>query len=136
MTLSSIVVESKESIYDISILDIDGNKINLSIFKGKNILFVNVASRCGFTKQYSDLEKLSQTYKDDLVVIGLPCNQFGGQEPGEAEEIKSFCTKNFGVTFILTQKINVKGPFPADTIFLKKNRKNFDVIIGMYHDQV
>ncbi len=110
MTLSSIVVESKESIYDISILDIDGNKINLSIFKGKNILFVNVASRCGFTKQYSDLEKLSQTYKDDLVVIGLPCNQFGGQEPGEAEEIKSFCAKNFGVTFILTQKINVKGP--------------------------
>lgn len=110
MTLSSIIVESKESIYEISILDIDGNKIALSVFKGKNILFVNVASKCGFTKQYSELEKLYQTYKNDLVIIGLPCNQFGGQEPGDAEEIKSFCVKNFDVSFILTEKINVKGP--------------------------
>ena len=98
-----------QSLYDIDLNDIDGAKINLSDFKGKYILFVNVASKCGFTKQYSDLEKLYQKYKDKLVVIGLPCNQFGGQEPGDSEEIKSFCANRFGVSFLLTEKIQVKG---------------------------
>ena len=102
-------VQSKENIHNISIKDIDGNLIELSSFKGKYILFVNVASNCGFTKQYADLQALYQKYMSDLVIIGLPCNQFGAQEPAREEEIKQFCTKNFGVSFILTEKIDVKG---------------------------
>jgi glutathione peroxidase len=104
-----MIAESKESIYDLSFNDIDGNKIELSTYKGKYILFVNVASKCGFTKQYLDLEKLYQQFNDDLVVIGLPCNQFGGQEPEKEKEIKAFCSNNFGVSFILSEKIEVKG---------------------------
>jgi len=102
-------VQSKENIHNISIKDIDGNLIELSSFKGKYILFVNVASNCGFTKQYADLQELYQKYMSDLVIIGLPCNQFGAQEPAREEEIKQFCTKNFGVSFILTEKIDLKG---------------------------
>ncbi len=85
------------------------DKLCLSDFKGKKILLVNVASECGFTKQYSDLEKLYTTYKDKLVIIGFPCNQFGGQEPGTEEEIATFCSSKFAVTFPLTTKIDVKG---------------------------
>ena len=106
---STMIAESKESIYDLSFADIDGNTIKLSTYKGKYILFVNVASKCGFTKQYLDLEKLYQQFNDDLVVIGLPCNQFGSQEPDKEKEIKAFCSKNFGVSFILSEKIEVKG---------------------------
>jgi glutathione peroxidase len=98
-----------QSIYDIDINTLDGKAISLSEFKGKKILFVNVASKCGFTKQYKDLETLSNTYSEDLVVIGSPCNQFGSQEPGDAAEIQGFCELNYGVTFLLTEKINVKG---------------------------
>ncbi len=96
-------------IYDIAIKDIDGNALDLKQFKGKKILFVNVASKCGFTKQYDGLEKLYEKYKDKLVIIGLPCNQFGEQEPGSSEEIKSFCRLNYGVNFPITEKIKVKG---------------------------
>lgn len=84
-------------------------KLCLNDFKGKKILLVNVASECGFTKQYADLEKLYTTYKDKLVIIGFPCNQFGGQEPGTEEEIATFCSSKFAVTFPLTTKIDVKG---------------------------
>jgi glutathione peroxidase len=98
-----------QSLYDISINNIDGEKMELSKFKGKYILFVNVASKCGFTRQYADLERLFQEYGDELVVVGLPCNQFGGQEPGQAKEIKQFCKENYGVTFPISEKINVKG---------------------------
>jgi len=98
-----------QSIYDIEIKDINGNLILLSEFKEKKILFVNVASECGFTKQYKELQALSDNYKEKLVVIGLPCNQFGNQEPGESSQIQEFCELNFGVTFLLTEKINVKG---------------------------
>ena len=97
------------SIYSHSIKDIDGNEIDLNNFKGKKILFVNVASKCGFTPQYEALQKLHQTYQDQLIIIGLPCNQFGGQEPGTGEEIKAFCQKNYGVEFLITEKIDVKG---------------------------
>ncbi|WP_165749280.1 glutathione peroxidase [Cellulophaga sp. Z1A5H] len=99
----------KRSIYDIAINAINGTPISLKKFKGKKILFVNVASECGFTKQYEDLQTLSDTYKDKLVVIGSPCNQFGKQEPGAASQIQEFCLLNFGVTFLLTEKIAVKG---------------------------
>ena len=111
MTILSITNTNilAQSLYDISINSIDGEKIDLSKFKGKYILFVNVASKCGFTRQYADLEKLFQKFGDKLVVIGLPCNQFGGQEPGQAKEIKQFCKENYGVTFPISEKINVKG---------------------------
>tara|TARA_B100000809_G_scaffold72567_2_gene70296 strand:- start:747 stop:1271 length:525 start_codon:yes stop_codon:yes gene_type:complete len=98
-----------QSIYDITIRSINGNPISLLNFKGKKILFVNVASKCGFTKQYKELQSLSDEYKEELVIIGSPCNQFGSQEPGDALQIEEFCTVNFGVTFLLTEKINVKG---------------------------
>ena len=100
---------AQESIYDIQINSITGDKIDLSEFKGKKILFVNVASECGFTKQYTGLEQLHKLHKDKLVVIGVPCNQFGGQEPGTDEEIIKFCKENYGVSFLLTEKIEVKG---------------------------
>ena len=98
-----------ESIYDIEINALDGKAISLSEFKGKKILFVNVASKCGFTKQYKELQTLSDTYSEKLIVIGSPCNQFGGQEPGDASEIQEFCELNYGVTFLLTEKVDVKG---------------------------
>nr|WP_299382781.1 glutathione peroxidase [Allomuricauda sp.] len=101
---------TKKSIYDISINALDGSAIHLAEFKGRHLLFVNVASECGFTPQYKDLQKLSDAYPDSLVVVGLPCNQFGKQEPGNSTEIRQFCELNFGVTFPLTEKIHVKGP--------------------------
>jgi len=101
--------EPMESIYDIKINALNGDKINLSDYKDKYILFVNVASECGFTGQYEDLQKLYETYKDKLMIIGVPCNQFGGQEPGSASEIQTFCKVNYGVTFLLTEKVDVKG---------------------------
>tara|TARA_B110000238_G_scaffold161954_1_gene176114 strand:- start:1086 stop:1616 length:531 start_codon:yes stop_codon:yes gene_type:complete len=107
--LSFTNIDAQESIYDLAINDISGNLIDLNEFKGKHILFVNVASECGFTSQYAGLEELHQQYKNDLIVIGLPCNQFGGQEPGAEKEIQQFCTKNFGVSFLMTEKIDVKG---------------------------
>lgn len=99
----------KQSIYDIAINGLNGEPIFLKDFKGKKILFVNVASECGFTKQYKELQALSDKYADKLVVIGSPCNQFGKQEPGNATQIQEFCELNFGVTFLLTEKIAVKG---------------------------
>ncbi len=109
MILTSTLSQANESFYDIKLNDINGKQIDLKSFDDKYILFVNVASKCGFTSQYTDLEKLHQQYQNDLVVIGLPCNQFGGQEPGNAEEIKNFCSSNYGVTFIISEKIEVKG---------------------------
>ncbi len=107
--VTSSDISSAKSLYSIQINSLDGNEINLAEFKGKKILFVNTASQCGFTYQYEDLEKLSKKYSGSLVIIGSPCNQFGGQEPGSAEQIGSFCQKNYGVTFLLTEKLNVKG---------------------------
>ena len=98
-----------KSIYEIKINDIWGDAIELNDFKGKYILFVNVASECGFTGQYKDLQKLHEQYGSKLVVIGIPCNQFGGQEPGESHEITAFCTEKYSVTFLMTEKIEVKG---------------------------
>ena len=96
-------------IYDIIINDIEGKEINLNDFKGKYVLFVNVASNCGFTRQYKDLQTLHDKYKDELVVVGVPCNQFGGQEPGDEEQISIFCSEKYNVTFPMTEKIAVRG---------------------------
>ncbi len=99
-----------KSFYDLSIKTLDGTRtIQMSELKGKKVLCVNVASECGYTPQYEGLQKLADAYKDKLVIIGFPCNQFGGQEPGNSSEIASFCKKNYGVTFMLTEKIDVKG---------------------------
>ena len=96
--------------FDLDIKSINGDVINFDQYKGKTILVVNVASKCGFTKQYSALETLYNKYRDNgLVVIGIPSNQFGGQEPGSNVEIKEFCEVNFNITFPLTDKVDVKG---------------------------
>lgn len=99
-----------KSIYDYKVDALEeGKTINFADFKGKKILIVNTASECGFTPQYADLEKLSNEYKDKLVVVGFPANNFGGQEPGSNVEIGAFCQKNYGVTFPLASKVSVKG---------------------------
>lgn len=99
-----------ESIYDLKLKDIDGKETSLKPYQGKVLLIVNVASKCGYTKQYDGLEAVYEKYKDKgLVVLGFPCNQFGGQEPGTNEEIKQFCSSNFKVTFPLFDKIEVNG---------------------------
>ena len=96
--------------FDLNIKSLDGKNIELSEFKNKAVLVVNVASNCGFTKQYADLQKLWEIYKDKgLIVLGVPSNQFGSQEPGTNEEIKNFCTVNFNINFPMTDKVEVKG---------------------------
>lgn len=102
-------MQEPQSFYNNSIQSLTGEPINLKDFKGKKILIVNTASECGFTGQYEGLQELYNTYKDKLVIIGVPCNQFGGQEPGSATEIQSFCKQNYGVTFLMTEKVDVKG---------------------------
>lgn len=98
-----------KTIFDYKVESLDGQQINFADFKGKKILIVNTASECGFTPQYADLEKLSKEYAKQLVVVGFPANNFGGQEPGSNAEIGSFCEKNFGVTFPMAAKVSVKG---------------------------
>ena len=108
----NIKVNSMENkkLYDIEIESINGEIISLSKYKGKTIFLVNVASNCGFTKQYADLQNLWEKYKEkDLIVIGVPSNQFGGQEPGSNTEIKDFCETNFNINFLMTSKQDVKG---------------------------
>lgn len=99
----------KKTIYDFKVDALDGGTIDFAAFKGKKILIVNTASKCGYTPQYEELEKLYQTYKDRLVVVGFPANNFMGQEPGTNAQIKEFCTKNYGVSFPMAAKISVKG---------------------------
>lgn len=119
-----------ESIYDIKLKDIDGKDTSLAAYKGKVVLIVNVASKCGYTRQYTGLEAAYEKYKGQgFVILGFPCNQFGGQEPGTNEEIKQFCSSKFNVTFPLFDKLEVNGnnrhplytalagkdsPFPGD----------------------
>jgi glutathione peroxidase len=98
-----------KTIFDYKVESLEGKEINFADFKGKKILIVNTASECGFTPQYSDLEELSKKYANNLVVVGFPANNFGGQEPGSNAEIGSFCEKNFGVTFPMAAKVSVKG---------------------------
>jgi len=108
----------KESIYDYKVKDIDGNEVVMSEFKGKVLMIVNVASKCGFTPQYEGLQKLYDAYKDQgLVVLGFPCNQFGAQEQGGEAEIKDFCETNFSISFPMFAKIDVNGD-NADPLFL------------------
>lgn len=110
--------------YDYKVKNISGEDVSMSDYKGKVVLIVNTASKCGFTKQYEGLEELYEKYKDQgFVILGFPCNQFGAQEPGGNEEIKNFCTSTFSVTFPMMSKIDVNGD-DADPLykFLKKEK--------------
>jgi len=113
MTALSLATASAGSLDSIPLKDIDGKDTSLKAYAGKAILIVNVASQCGYTPQYKGLEALYQKYKDQgLVVLGFPCNDFGGQEPGTAEEIKTFCSTNYSVSFPIFAKLAIKGDSP------------------------
>lgn len=98
-----------EGFYDFKVKTLEGNEFDFSSLKGKKVMIVNTASKCGFTPQYKDLEEVYENYKDYLVVIGFPANNFMNQEPGSSTEIRNFCTENYGVTFPMMEKISVKG---------------------------
>lgn len=102
-------MNAQNSVYDFKFEDINGQETSLEAYKGKKILVVNTASECGFTPQYKQLQELFVQHNNKLVVIGFPANNFGGQEPGSEEEIKSFCEKNYGVEFPMAAKVSVKG---------------------------
>jgi len=104
-----LFVTAPSSVYEFKLKNIDGQDFSLAQYRGKKVLVVNTASKCGFTPQYAELQKLADLYKDKLVVVGFPANNFGQQEPGTATEIKTFCSKNYGVTFPLSEKVSVKG---------------------------
>ena len=109
MFFTSAAPVKQKTIHDFKIKSIDGETINFSKFKGKKLLIVNTASKCGYTPQYKALEELQQKYKGKLVVVGFPSDNFGGQEFQQNSEIKEFCQKNYGVTFPLTTRVDVKG---------------------------
>ncbi|WP_425638590.1 glutathione peroxidase [Algoriphagus yeomjeoni] len=97
------------SFYEFTMKDLNGDVVDFSNFKGKKVMVVNVASKCGYTPQYEELQKLYAKHSDKIVILGFPANNFGGQEPGSNEEIKSFCSENYGVTFPMFEKVSVKG---------------------------
>lgn len=116
-----------KSIYDFEVRDIDGRAVNLADYRGKVLLIVNVASKCGLTPQYEGLQRLFEKHKaSGLVVLGFPCNQFRGQEPGSADEIKSFCESTFGISFPMFEKVDVNGRTAHPLYqFLKSNARGF-----------
>jgi glutathione peroxidase len=107
--MSTNEMATAASIHSFTVKALDGSSINFADYKGRKILIVNTASECGYTPQYKELEALYEKYKTKLVIVGFPANNFGGQEPGSNTEIKSFCEKNYGVTFPMAEKISVKG---------------------------
>ena len=133
--LNKGISDNSKTLFDFKIDSINGDELNLSIYKGKTVLIVNVASNCGFTKQYDDLQNLYDIYsKKGLVILGIPSNQFGNQEPGSEDEIKDFCKTNFNITFPMTSKYDVKGE-NAHPIFLwaKKSFGNSTVPKWNFH---
>ncbi len=107
--LTLVLVAPEKSLYEFKIPALDGKTVDFSKYKGKTLLIVNTASKCGYTPQYADLQALNDKYKDKIVILGFPANNFGGQEPGSNGEIAEFCQKNYGVTFQMFEKISVKG---------------------------
>lgn len=105
----SVNALSQSGFYDFKVKTLDGGEFDFSTLKGKKVMIVNTASKCGFTPQYKDLEALYSNYQDQLVILGFPANNFAGQEPGSNEEIRKFCSDNYGVTFPMMNKISVKG---------------------------
>jgi glutathione peroxidase len=109
LTFLMIMPNFANTLYDFKVNSLDGKLIDFSQYKGKTVLIVNTASECGYTPQYSDLQKLHETMGDKVVILGFPANNFGGQEPGSNAQIATFCQKNYGVTFQMFEKISVKG---------------------------
>lgn len=105
----ALLFTAPSSVYEFKLKSIEGKNFDLKKYRGKKLLIVNTASKCGFTPQYKELQELAEKYKDKVVVIGFPANNFGQQEPGLNSDIKTFCEKNYGVTFPLSEKISVKG---------------------------
>ncbi len=122
----STIMTSDNSVHQFTMKNIEGKDVSLTDYKGKAILIVNVASKCGYTPQYEDLQSLYEKYADkDFVILGFPANNFMGQEPGSNAEIQSFCKKNYGVTFPMFSKISVKGNDMAELYkFLTKKERN------------
>lgn len=103
------IFSQTQGFYDFKVKTLEGGDYDLSSLKGKKVMVVNVASKCGFTPQYKDLEEMYRKYEGELIIIGFPANNFASQEPGTASEIRDFCTRNYGVTFPMMEKISVKG---------------------------
>ena len=108
-SLTFLLMSSAGSLYDFKMNSLDGTPIDFAKYKGKTLLIVNVASKCGNTPQYADLQKMSELYGDKVTILGFPANNFGGQEPGSNAEIGEFCKANYGVTFQMFEKVSVKG---------------------------
>ena len=127
--------EYEKLAYDFEFKDLDGSALNLSNYKGKVLVVVNVASQCGFTKQYEDMQKIWEKYQSKgIIILGVPSNDFGNQEPGTSEDIKNFCEAKFGITFPMTEKVSVKGtnahPF---YIWAEKNHGNSAIPKWNFH---
>jgi len=119
---NSTSIETSANISDFVVKDINLNEVKLSEYKDKVLLIVNVASKCGFTSQYEGLQKIYELYKDrDFEILGFPCNDFGGQEPGTNQDIKNFCSRNYGITFPIFDKVHVKGEEKAPLFDLLTN---------------
>ncbi len=133
--LNKAEAKYKKLFFDLNIKSIDSQVINLSEYKGKTVLLVNVASNCGFTKQYGGLQELYEKYKDkNFIVLGVPSNQFGGQEPGSNDVIKNFCETNFNITFPITDKVDVKGDNAHDLYkWAKENHGNSAIPKWNFH---
>jgi len=107
---TNLLFAQMQTLHSFKVKDIDGKEYNFANLKGKKVMIVNTASECGYTPQYKQLQELYELYKNkNFVIIGFPCNQFGGQEPGSSTEIKTFCSKNYGVTFPMMEKVDVRG---------------------------
>lgn len=124
-----LTMTSQKSVHEFEIKTIDGSTQALSDFKGKKMLFVNTASECGFTSQYEALQNLHSKYGNDLVIIGFPANNFGGQEPGSNIDIKTFCSKNYRVSFLMANKVSVKGK-DIDPLFKWLNNQENQSFVG------
>ena len=128
MCMTSLFAQSDKTIYQFKVEDINGETFDLSSLKGKKVMIVNTASKCGFTPQYAELQRIYEQYKyDDFVIIGFPSNDFGNQEPGSNEEISEFCQKNYGVDFPMMAKITVKGEekHPLYQFLTEKSKNGF-----------
>jgi glutathione peroxidase len=124
-----LTMSSQKSVHEFEIKTIDGSPQALSDFKGKKMLIVNTASECGFTSQYEALQNVHSKYGTDLVIIGFPANNFGGQEPGSNSDIKTFCSKNYGVSFLMANKVSVKGK-DIDPLFKWLNNQENQSFVG------
>ena len=128
MCMTSLFAQKDKTIYQFKVEDINGETFDLSSLKGKKVMIVNTASKCGFTPQYAELQRIYEQYKyDDFVIIGFPSNDFGNQEPGSNEEISEFCQKNYGVDFPMMAKITVKGEekHPLYQFLTEKSKNGF-----------